>query len=129
MSGLVHGHVIGFASTTDLPRARDFYGGRLGLKCTHEDGFAVVFAANGTMVRISLVPELQPAPFTVLGWAVDDITATARDLTGRGVEFLRFEGMEQDADGVWNAPGGDRVAWFRDPDGNTLSLTEFVTSG
>jgi catechol 2,3-dioxygenase-like lactoylglutathione lyase family enzyme len=128
MSGLERGHVIGFASTTDLARAREFYGDRLGLKCTHEDGFAAVFDANGTMVRITLVGELQPAPFTVLGWAVDDITAAARDLAGRGVEFLRIEGMGQDDDAVWTAPGGDRVAWFHDPDGNTLSLTQFVAS-
>jgi predicted enzyme related to lactoylglutathione lyase len=125
MSGLEHADVIGFASTTDLARAREFFEGRLGLTCTHEDGFAVVFDGNGTMVRVSLVEELHPAPFTILGWRVDDITATARTLAARGVEFLRFEGMSQDVDGVWSTPDGGRVAWFHDPDGNTLSLTEF----
>ena len=126
MSDLGRARVMGFASTTDLARAREFFETRLGLRCTHEDGFAAVFDANGTMVRVTLVPELQPAAFTVLGWDVDDIAATARALTARGVEFLRFEGMDQDDDGVWSAPGGDRVAWFHDPDGNTLSLTQFA---
>lgn len=129
MSGLEGAHVMGFASTTDLARARAFFEQRLGLTCTHEDGFAAVFDANGTMVRVTLVPELQPAPFTILGWLVDDIGTTARDLAARGVAFLRFDGMDQDADGVWHAPGGDRVAWFHDPDGNTLSLTQLAGGG
>jgi catechol 2,3-dioxygenase-like lactoylglutathione lyase family enzyme len=126
---LAGARVMGFASTTDLARARAFFEGRLGLPCTHADDFAVVFDANGTMVRVTLVPELTPAPFTILGWEVDDITATARGLQERGVEFLRLEGMGQDADAVWTAPGGDRVAWFHDADGNTLSLTEFSVAG
>jgi catechol 2,3-dioxygenase-like lactoylglutathione lyase family enzyme len=129
VKGLEHADVIGFASTTDLARAREFFEGRLGLSCIHEDGFAAVFDANGTTVRVSLVEELHPAPFTILGWRVDDITGTARTLAARGVEFLRFDGMDQDADGVWSAPGGGRVAWFHDPDGNTLSLTESTGAG
>ena len=126
MSALDRSRVMGFAPTTDLGRAREFFGTTLGLTCTHEDGVAVVFDANGTMIRVTLVPELTPAPFTILGWEVDDITATARALQSRAVEFLRIDGMGQDADGVWTAPGGDQVAWFHDPDGNTLSLTQFA---
>jgi catechol 2,3-dioxygenase-like lactoylglutathione lyase family enzyme len=129
VSALATGDLIGFVPTTDLVRARAFFESRLGLRCAHEDGFAAVFDANGTMLRVTLVPELLPAPFTILGWKVDDISSSARALAACGVELVRFVGMEQDEDGVWTAPGGDRVAWFRDPDGNTLSLTELAAAG
>ena len=77
------------------------------------------------MMRITKVDDLRPQPFTVLGWTVPEIRHFLRDLTTRGVKFTRYEGMGQDSDGVWAAPGGDLVAWFTDPDGNTLSLTQF----
>jgi hypothetical protein len=83
----------------------------------------VVLDAGGTTVRVTLVQELQPQPFTILGWLVDDIESTARALADAGIEPLRYDGMEQDPAGVWTAPGGARVLWFNDPDGNTLSLT------
>jgi catechol 2,3-dioxygenase-like lactoylglutathione lyase family enzyme len=114
--------LVGFVPTTDLARARSFYEGTLGLRVRHEDGFALVVDAAGTTVRVTLVESFDPQPFTVLGWEVDDIGADVRDLVARGVVFERFGFLEQDDDGVWTAPSGDRVAWFKDPDGNLLSL-------
>ena len=117
--------LIAFAATTDLDRARVFYEQVLGLTVTEQTDLACVFDANGTMLRVTAVPEVARAGYTVLGWRVADITAAARELSARGVRFLRFDGMDQDADGVWTSPGGARIAWFADPDGNTLSLTQF----
>ena len=117
--------LIAFAATTDLDRARVFYEQVLGLTVTEQTDLACVFDANGTMLRVTAVPEVARAGYTVLGWRVADITAAARELSARGVTFLRFDGMDQDADGVWTSPGGGRIAWFADPDGNTLSLTLF----
>jgi len=117
--------LIAFAATTDLDRARVFYEQVLGLPVTEQTDLACVFDANGTMLRVTAVPEVARAGYTVLGWRVADITAAARELSARGVRFLRFDGMDQDADGVWTSPGGGRIAWFADPDGNTLSLTQF----
>ena len=117
--------VIAFVPTTDLERARDFYGEVLGLRLLGQDEYALVCDANGTMVRIAAVETFEPAAHTVLGWQVRDIRADVRDLVTRGVQFLRYAGMEQDEDGVWTTPGGEKVAWFADPDGNTLSLTQF----
>lgn len=119
--------LIAFAATTDLQRARDYYAGTLGLTLVEQNDFACVFDVNGTMLRVTAVAEaLQGAGYTVLGWRVDDITSTVRDLARNGVRFLRYEAMAQDSDGVWTAPSGDKIAWFADPDGNTLSLTQFV---
>jgi catechol 2,3-dioxygenase-like lactoylglutathione lyase family enzyme len=119
-------HLVAFAAATDLQRARAFYEQVLGLSVTSQNDFACVLDANGTMLRITAVPEVRQAGYTVLGWRVTDISAVVRDLTARGVVFLRYDGMDQDGDGVWTAPGGDKVAWFPDPDGNTLSLTQFL---
>jgi catechol 2,3-dioxygenase-like lactoylglutathione lyase family enzyme len=117
--------VIAFAAATDLDRARAFYQRTLGLTVTEQNDFACVLDAHGTMLRVTAVPKVSPAGYTVLGWRVTDITATVRDLAARGVEFRRYEGMDQDGDGIWTTPGGDQVAWFPDPDGNLLSLTQF----
>jgi catechol 2,3-dioxygenase-like lactoylglutathione lyase family enzyme len=111
-------------STTDPARAKAFYGDVLGLALRHEDGYALVFDGGGATLRISVVQELAPQPFTVLGWEVDDVRAAVRELTVRGVVFERFPGMEQDDLGVWLPPGGSQgVAWFKDPDGNLLSVS------
>ncbi len=117
--------VVAFAATTDLSRARAFYEERLGLRVTGQNDFACVFDANGTMLRVTAVPEVCQAAYTVLGWRVTDIEATVRGLIAKGIVFNRYETMDQDEHGVWSTPGGDRVAWFTDPDGNTLSLTQF----
>ena len=117
-------HIVAFVATTGLPRARAFYEQVLGLPVAEQNEFACVIDANGTMLRITAVPEVCRGGYTVLGWKVTDITATVRDLAARGVVFLRYDGMDQDGDGIWSAPGGDKVAWFADPDGNVLSLTQ-----
>jgi predicted enzyme related to lactoylglutathione lyase len=117
---------IAFVPSTDLGRSRAFYGGVLGLAVTEESPFACAFDAGGTMLRVTRVDGLRVQPFTVFGWAVADLRATLARLVGAGVPALRFDGMPQDDDGVWATPGGDLIAWFADPDGNTLSLTQFA---
>jgi catechol 2,3-dioxygenase-like lactoylglutathione lyase family enzyme len=116
--------VIAFASSTDLVRARTFYEEVLGLPLADQNPYACVFDANGTMLRITAVAEVAHPGYTVLGWRVADIRRSVEQLESRGVVFARYDGMEQDAQGVWTTPGGDRIAWFTDPDGNVLSLTE-----
>jgi catechol 2,3-dioxygenase-like lactoylglutathione lyase family enzyme len=115
--------LFAFVATTDLERAAAFYGDTLGLEILERTPYAVVLDAAGTTVRLTLVEELSPQPFTVLGWLVDDLEAVVAGLAGAGVRPLRYDGMAQDAAGIWTAPGGARILWFRDPDGNTLSLT------
>jgi catechol 2,3-dioxygenase-like lactoylglutathione lyase family enzyme len=116
---------IGFIPVTDIGVARPFYTSTLELRVLDESPFALVVDANGTSVRITPVGAFTPHPFTIAGWEVDDIDATIALLVDRGVTFNRYDGMEQRANGVWQAPSGDLVAWFTDPDGNTLSLTTF----
>src|ERR1700712_2022814 len=117
--------LIGFVPTTDLDRARVFYQDVAGLELQDMNSFAAVFRSGTTMLRVTKVEELTPHPFTVLGWMVDDIHKTIGELAAKGVEVKTYEGMGQDADGVWTTPTGELVAWFGDPDGNTLSLTQF----
>jgi catechol 2,3-dioxygenase-like lactoylglutathione lyase family enzyme len=117
--------VIAFCSTTDLARARTFYEGILGLPVVNESSYACVFDANGTMLRVTAVAQVAQPGYTVLGWCVTDMADTITELEARGVEFARYDGMEQDAQGVWTTPNGDRIAWFADLDGNVLSLTQF----
>jgi catechol 2,3-dioxygenase-like lactoylglutathione lyase family enzyme len=116
--------IIAFLPARDLARAKQFYRDTLGLRFISEDAFALVFEAAGTMLRIARVEELNPANYTVLGWEVDDIARAAKELHTTGVKFERYPGMPQDDLGVWKSPSGARVAWFKDPDGNTLSLTQ-----
>lgn len=117
--------VIAFAPTTDLARARSFYEAALGLSVVGENAYACVFDAHGTTLRITAVAEVAHPGYTVLGWRVTDISEAVSRLEALGVVFARYDGMEQDTHGVWTTPNGDRIAWFNDPDGNVLSLTEF----
>jgi catechol 2,3-dioxygenase-like lactoylglutathione lyase family enzyme len=117
--------LICFAATTHPEEARTFYADTLGLTLVEESPFAIVFDANGTMLRIQKVRQLAPASHTALGWEVSDIRAAVRQLAERGVGAERFGGLEQDELGLWTTPDGSKVAWFKDPDGNTVSLTEF----
>jgi catechol 2,3-dioxygenase-like lactoylglutathione lyase family enzyme len=119
--------LISFAPTTDPVKARAFYEGVLGLRLASDEApFALVFDANGTMLRVTTVHEHHPDPFTVLGWRVEDIQTAVERLVAAGVVFLRYPGMnDADAHSIWNAPSGARVVWFKDPDGNVLSLTQF----
>ncbi len=97
----------------------------LGLRLLEQTPYACVYDAHGTQLRVTGADEVSPAPYTVLGWAVVDIERIVHELAERGVELVRFEGMSQDALGIWTAPSGGRIAWFRDPDGNLLSVTQF----
>jgi catechol 2,3-dioxygenase-like lactoylglutathione lyase family enzyme len=126
LSGLGNYNIIGFISIVDVSRARDFYRNTLGLRLVMEEPpFALVFDANGIMLRLGMAKELLPAHGTVLGWQVPEITAIVENLGRFGVRFERYEGMDQDELGIWSSPSGAKVAWFKDPDGNVLSVTEF----
>ena len=122
---LATSELIAFASTTDLARARTFYEDTLGLLVVDENDYACVFNAHGTMLRVTAVAEVAHPGYTVLGWRVSAIRETVGHLESSGVVFARYDGMAQDAQGVWTSSNGDRIAWFTDPDGNVLSLTEF----
>ena len=122
----MNGKLIGFAPITDGERAKTFYEGVLGLTFVADDGFALVFRSGANMLRLAKMPQVTPAQFTILGWETTSIVDDVQSLTAKGVEFIRFGFMEQDALGIWTAPGGDKVAWFKDPDGNTLSLSQHI---
>ena len=117
--------IISFVATEEPAEAREFYEKTLGLKFVSDDPFAIVFDVGGTMLRVQKVEELVPAGYTVLGWEVADIRAEIKKLSKRGVRFERFGGLPQDELGVWTSPAGGKIAWFKDPDGNILSLTQF----
>ncbi len=119
---------MAFVATRDPAAARFFYGEILGLRLVADEEFALVFDANGTELRVQKVPEPAPLSYTVLGWKVVDIGETVRRLAAKGVRFESYEWLPQDESGVWTAPDGTRVAWFKDPDGNLLSLTQFGDS-
>jgi catechol 2,3-dioxygenase-like lactoylglutathione lyase family enzyme len=118
--------MIGFVPTANPEAARAFYGEVLGFRLMIDDDFALVFDANGTMLRVAKGSKAPPAQQTIVGWEVDDIKAAARELAERGVKFEQWNlaFMKQDEQGIWTAPSGDHVAWFKDPDGNVLSISQ-----
>jgi len=119
--------VVAFVPSRNPANARPFYETTLGLRFVSENPFALVLDANGIMIRVanvSSVETFKPAPFTILGWLVDDIARTVKTLKKKNVKFERFPGMDQDELGVWRSPSGARIAWFKDPDGNVLSVTQ-----
>jgi len=116
--------IVAFVPTSDYQKARAFYEGVLGLRFVSQDSFALVMDAHGIMIRIAKVKDLKPQQFTILGWEVDDIEKFVSGLSEKGVEFMRFGFPGQGERGIWSAPGGAKVAWFKDPDGNTLSLSQ-----
>src|SRR4051794_16843847 len=113
------------AATVDPERARKFYEQALGLEFVADDPFALVFRTGTVQLRLQKVEQKPTLGYTVLGWAVMDIRKAVRQFADAGVKFMRYDGLEQDTDGIWQSPGGARVAWFHDPDENTLSLTEY----
>ena len=122
---LASSSLVAFVGVCDPDRAKRFYGDTLGLRLVSEElPFALVFDVQGTMLRVTVVPEVKPAKFTVLGWKVPDIQAAVSSLDKQGVEFQRYAGLQQDGLGIWTSPSGARVAWFHDPDGNILSVTQ-----
>lgn len=126
--------IVAFAAIRDRDAARKFYRDTLGLRLVGEDQFALVFDANGTTLRLAPVPDWTPPQFTVLGWEVKDIAGAVKALRSAGVEFQRYPWMkDQDDQGIWTSPSGEgvaavhagaRVAWFKDPDGNVLSVSQ-----
>jgi catechol 2,3-dioxygenase-like lactoylglutathione lyase family enzyme len=124
-SGLSKYNIIGFVTIVDVERAKEFYRDRLGLKLLSEEPpYALVFDANGIMVRLGMGKERPPAAGTVLGWQVPDASAAVRELEQAGITFERYDYLKQDGHGIWSAPSGAKVAWFKDPDGNILSISE-----
>ncbi len=124
-AGLNKHKIIGFLTIVDVERAKKFYRDTLGLRLLGEEPpFALVFDANGTMLRLGMGKKISPAIGTVLGWEVPDAAAAARDLQQAGVRCERYDHMKQDELGIWTAPTGAKVAWFKDPDGNILSISE-----
>ncbi len=116
--------VVTFLITTNADAAIGFYRDTLGLKFIRDDGFALVFETDGVMLRIARVPEFTPAQHTVLGWESENIAATVDELAAKGVAFNRYPNMGQDERGICTFPNGDKVAWFKDPDGNVLSISQ-----
>src|SRR5262249_38612484 len=112
--------LVAFVGVSDLDRARRFYGDVLGLRLLSAEPFALVFDAGGTMLRVTPVPQVTAAPYTVLGWQVDDVIAVGQTLRRAGIEPEFYSGLEQDEHGVWKSPAGAKILWFKDPDGNTL---------
>jgi catechol 2,3-dioxygenase-like lactoylglutathione lyase family enzyme len=118
--------IMAFSATTDGERAKVFYRDRLGLKLVEDSPFALVFDAAGTMLRVQKVKEVREAQYTALGWHVEDIEAKVDELEQAGVKFEHYGFPGVDQKGIWTPPGGSaRIAWFKDPDGNILSLTQF----
>jgi len=115
---------VAFAITAKPEEAKTFYSDKLGFTFVRDDGFALVFNAHGTMLRVSKLREFTPAHYTVLGWEVEDIVRAVNGLNERGISFERYPGMPQDENAICTFPGGDRVAWFKDPDGNILAFSQ-----
>ena len=124
--GLAQNSPVGFIPTTKPEAARAFYEKTLGLRFESADDFAIVFRAwtRGHHAARDDCAGVYAQSFTIFGWQVDDIVSNVTELAAKGVEFTRYGFMEQDDRGIWNAPGGTKVAWFKDPDGNTLSLSQ-----
>jgi catechol 2,3-dioxygenase-like lactoylglutathione lyase family enzyme len=118
--------IVAFLLTKNPDAAIPFYRDTLGFSFLRDDGFALVFDAHGTLLRIGKVPEFTPASNTVLGWEITDIGAAVADLSQKGVSFERYPNLPQDENAICTFPTGDRVAWFKDPDGNVLSLSQHV---
>ena len=121
---ITHNKLKAFIPTLKPEKAKAFYKGLLGLKLISEDKYGLEFDSNGTRLRINIVPEFKPHSFTVLGWDVDSIKSTIQSLNKKGIIFEKYDFIEQDELGIWTAPGGTKVAWFKDPDENILSLSE-----
>jgi catechol 2,3-dioxygenase-like lactoylglutathione lyase family enzyme len=121
---LADSKLMGFVATTDYAKARAFYEGQLGLRFVSQDQFALVLDSNGNVIRIPQTKEFKPQSFTVLGWKVADIDRKLAELQQKGIIFEQYGLPGQDERGMWSASGGTKVAWFKDPDGNLLSISQ-----
>jgi catechol 2,3-dioxygenase-like lactoylglutathione lyase family enzyme len=124
MTILGKSNLVAFVATQNPTQAKDFYENILGLRLIEDQPFAIVFDANGITLRVAKVEIFTPAFYTVLGWLVKDIVDTATRLNEKGVSFERYAGFDQDELGIWSSPTGAKIVWFKDPDGNILSLTQ-----
>ena len=126
MSLLTSDSIMAFVATADAARAKAVYHELLGLRLVSDEQYALVFYAAGIMLRVQKVKEVRQAQYTALGWSVPDIAAKVAELEKAGVKFERYGLPGQDEKGIWTPPGSStKVAWFKDPDGNILSLTQF----
>jgi catechol 2,3-dioxygenase-like lactoylglutathione lyase family enzyme len=116
--------ITAFIPSTDLDRSRQFYGDLLGMEFVEQNGFACVFRAGSTTLRITAVPDFKPQDFTVLDWRVDDIASNMVEMAAAGIAFTHYGMSDQDELGVWTSPSGALIAWFKDPEGNTLSVSQ-----
>ena len=116
--------IVAFVTISNPDRARKFYRDTLGLRLAEESPFALVFEVNGVTLRVAIASKVTIAPYTVLGWQVKDIAAKVKALVKAGINLERFDGMGQDELGIWKSPSGAQVAWFKDPEGNLLSITQ-----
>jgi catechol 2,3-dioxygenase-like lactoylglutathione lyase family enzyme len=116
--------ITAFLATTNPARCKKFYESVLGLRLVSDDDFALAFDSGGTQLRIQKVEKLDPHPFTSLGWQVPDIRNAVTKLAQAGVEFETYPYLQQNELKIWRAPSGTKVAWFKDPDGNLLSISE-----
>jgi catechol 2,3-dioxygenase-like lactoylglutathione lyase family enzyme len=121
---LSSGKLVGFVPTKNALAARAFYENQLGFQFVSDDPYALVVRAGETMIRVAKAQEFSPAPYTVMGWEVDDIEAVVRWLQGRGVVFEKYPFVQNRELGIWTTPNGDKVAWFKDPDSNVLSVSQ-----
>lgn len=121
---LTQGKLVGFVPTTDATKAREFYENKLGLEFVSDDSFALVMRSGASTIRIVKMKQVNPAQYTVLGWEVDDIRSLVASLKARGVEFEHYPFIQDQESAIWTAPGGAQVAWFKDPDGNVLSVSQ-----
>ena len=121
---LTTGKLVGFLLTKDYQQARGFYEGQLGFAFVSLDQFALVMQAGENMIRIVKMPDFSPLKSTALGWQVSDIGAVVAWLAGRGVATEKYPWVQDKEQGIWTTPGGDKVAWFKDPDGNVLSVSQ-----
>ena len=116
--------IVAFIPTTNATRARAFYVDVIGLAFVAEDAMAMMLDANGIMIRVTKVERFTPQPFAILGWEVHSVVNIGEMLRGKGVKFERFNGLVQDENAIWTSPSGAKVAWFKDPDGNILSISQ-----
>ena len=122
---LVEPTITAFLPTVNPERSKQFYIEVLGLKLVSEDAYALEFEGNGAALRITTVEKFTPYPFTVLGFKIEEIASQVKALNKKGIEFERYKFLEQDEWGIWTSPSKAKVVWFKDPDGNLLSLTEY----
>jgi catechol 2,3-dioxygenase-like lactoylglutathione lyase family enzyme len=124
---LAAGKMVGFIPTTDYDKARAFYEGKLGFEFVSIDQFAMVMNAGGHMIRIAKIPNFKPLQGTILGWEAENIAAVAAWLVDRGVTLEKYPFAQDQKLGIWTTPNGDKVAWFKDADGNILSISQHVS--